>query len=1146
MINYQDFMNNGQSQMPPMMDSVRDELGNTLRSVRDTLAISFQTLNLTLSSINNTMRSISSNMSASSIGGFMGRRDPSMIPAGVHPSSFLGSMSTPMSQAIGGSSTLDLMTMRKPFNVSPYEWAQQSERELGYRGMGFGTDMAIGVAGLGVAAAAYRPIENRIFRAADRMGPRVGGAFRSMPGRLATGFGVMAGVDMALSPITGAMGEAADSYIQDVSAFRRMSPRFSNEFSLQQSQQAAKGVRHLAYNELMNSGFNDTKLGLEGYRAVAMQGMQMNLFQGNSPDELVSQVEKAAKVVKFLTGIMGNKDVTETMATLGQLKSMGVNGIKDVDYVMKLGKDAFAKGRAMGVQPGQLLNQSIQAASGIYGQYGLPSFGGVAPMMQNISLVHALEKSRFFSAGEIAAGGGHQGIARSYAGSMASMMANPQIGGVMLAAGMSPGGHFNQDMFNQAMKGNGMSLVNSGAMNLLGGGPFAMMKFRMNSTRMQEEMMKNGGGERAMEMAMKKYMDMMPLAGQGSYDDQQAFYATQFMQMTGNNDPMAAKLFAMKAMNPNFTNTSGEQNAIKGANAARFRSNHSVLAPYRRAAEGVARIPGMIKYGIDKAVQPVADWFGVQLDAEGSSLNGGLNAGDLGPYAARNMEVLRSTMPGKFTERDPRMMTRGEIAGLESEDRVHGVEAESDNFWGRTPYENMKKAYGYFTSNSDDYNRGQQIHHAADKWYYNYGENVKGTYAEELNKGGYKEYYNKLDGSNGAEGFEKDFKEFASKNSDYQGKAGLNYLTSLRKDEIQANTRNYKNRVTDDGTLAGTNYSADRATMQINLSKGMYKDAAKAAGMSQLEYGHAQLNQKWKGNSEYESDVSSQFGLMKDGGDIARKAVLMDKSLNAAGFAKGSQDASIDISAQQESYDKLSKAGIDPNQLARGISDAKDPGALSKDIKNIAEAISQGKGNTSLVIETDSLKYLGQDLADGKFDSLKGTPPEEIEKMIKQGALRQYTKAGADNLSNVEGISQETSLKVLDEVAKGNYSGAYDALSADNKGRGDHNALMKKTLNYMKGDLKGKSAEEVKKFYTETWGENIDFSKIDGANGEDVAKQAFSMVATNAEGTDAGAKDVADKEKVSYYADGNAIRVKMDSPIDKIREYWNSITSGKK
>ena len=1143
MINYQDFMNNGQSQMPPMMDSVRDELGNTLRSVRDTLAISFQTLNLTLSSINNTMRSISSNMATSSIGGFMGRRDPSMIPAGVHPSSFLGSMSSPMAQAIGGASTLDLMTMRKPFNVSPYEWAQQSERELGYRGMGFGTDMAIGVAGLGVAAAAYRPIENRVFRAADRMGPRVGGAFRSMPGRLATGFGVMAGVDMALSPITGAMGEAADGYIQDVSAFRRMSPRFSSEFSLQQSQQEAKGIRGLAYNELMHSGFNDSKLGLDGYRAVAMQGMQMNLFQGNSPDELVSQVEKAAKVVKFLTGVMGNKDVTETMATLGQLKTMGVNGVKDMDYIMKLGKDAFAKGRSMGVQPGQLLNQSIQAASGIYGQYGLPSFGGVAPMMQNISLVHALEKSRFFSAGEIAAGGGHQGIARSYAGSMASMMANPQIGGVMLAAGMTPGGHFNQGMFNQAMQGNGMGLVNSGAMNLLGGGPFAMMKYRMNSTRMQEEMMKNGGGERMMEMAMKKYMDMMPLAGQGSYEDKQAFYATQFMQMTGNNDPMAAKLFAMKAMNPNFTNTSGEANAIRGANNARFRSNHSPLAPYRRAAEGIARIPGMIKYGIDKAVQPVADWFGIQLDGEGDSVNGGLNAGDLGPYAGRNMAALRASMPDKFIGRDPKSLTRGEIAGLESEDRIHGTEAESDNFFGRTIYENARKGYEALTTNGEDYSRGQAMHHAADKWYYKYGEGAKGTYAEALNRGDYKEFYNKIDGDKGAEGFEKDFKEFTSKNSDYMSKAGLKFLTAKRKDAILSAASGYQNKVGDDGTLGGVSYAADKAAMQRNLGEGKYKAAAKAAGMSEFEYAHAQINQKWKGNSEYENDVESKLGIAgKIGKDTLDLSVLLDKSINKEGFEKGSQDASVEISEQKDAYDKVKGYGVDVGQLSKGISDAKDPQKMLEDIDNIAKAMSEGKGNSNLVIQSESLKFMNQELADGKYADAKGKDPAELAKQLKQAAMRKYSEGIADSMANVEGISKETSMSVSDEITKGNYSGAYDALAADNKGRGDHNAMMKEVLQYGKGGFDGKSAEDVKKFIFDKTGK--DLSDVQGS-----AKEVYDVGlsrAMQADQTEAGQKDMADKEKMSYYADGNAIRVKMESPIDKIREFWNDNKPGKK
>ena len=41
----------------------------------------------------------------------------------------------------------------------------------------------------------------------------------------------------------------------------------------------------------MNTTDFDTRLGSDGYRNVLMQGLQMNMFQGRKPEELVKQME---------------------------------------------------------------------------------------------------------------------------------------------------------------------------------------------------------------------------------------------------------------------------------------------------------------------------------------------------------------------------------------------------------------------------------------------------------------------------------------------------------------------------------------------------------------------------------------------------------------------------------------------------------------------------------------------------------------------------------------------------------------------------------------------------------------------------------------------------------------------------------------
>lgn len=577
----------------PMQDSpaqgLRDDLTLTLRSIRDTLSTSFQTLNLTMSSLQGSIRTMTSSFTPGA-----NRQPNSTYVPTFGASAFTGAMSQPMQQHIANTSMYGLMTGAKPFNVSGMEYAQVRQQELQSRYNQFGVAAATETANMGFgslvgwgasrfATSSMAPAALRNFAGSRMFGMSGAGIIGGVAG---LGAGMVGGM------YAGALQNESEIYGRDIAGIKRMSTRFGNEFTDNQSRVAARSISNYGHNELMNSNDFDTKLGAGGYRQVMMQGLQMGMFQGHKPEELVKQVEGAASVVKFLTGVLGSKDVQETMEQVGKLKSMGVNAFQSPDFIKKMGMGAYSASQQMGVPAAQLLQQATQYGAQAYGQFGMPSFGGIIPTMQNMSLAHEMEKRKMLSAAEISVGGGHSSIAGRYTSMMAGMLSHPAIGGMMLASGMDSNGQFDAARYNGVARGDIFSSMADAAGRLTD--PHEFTKFKMNQSNLIAGAAANGGLEPRIEEYLNKALDGMPNI---TTESDVAFMVQKIAQSNGTPIGEAeAKMFALKRMRPG-THAAILREGAKGVTKGLYRETslrYGKLRGLGELGEAIERIPGDI------------------------------------------------------------------------------------------------------------------------------------------------------------------------------------------------------------------------------------------------------------------------------------------------------------------------------------------------------------------------------------------------------------------------------------------------------------------------------------------------------------------------------------------------------------------------
>lgn len=658
------FDQNGQLMEQGPAQQIRDDLSLTLRSVRDTLSQSFQTLNLTMAGISNTLRTMSANMPRANLQASM-----TYVPA-YGSMNLAGALSGPMSANLANTSTWGIMTGDKPYNVSGMEWGWNRHNELNHRSTQFGLDASLQTASLGISTGAgslatlaarsrYAPAALRNFA----MG-RLGGALIGGAGMVAAG--------MVLDPIVGAYSDAANVYGRDIAGIRRMSTRFGNEFTNQQAGVVAKGIGNYGYREIMNTTDFDTRLGSDGYRNVLMQGLQMNMFQGRKPEELVKQMENAASVVKFLTGILGSKDVQETMQQVGNLKNMGINMLQNPSYAMQMGASTYKYSQMMGVNGAQLLQQASHFGSNAYGQYGMPGFGGIIPAMQNMALAHELEKRRMLSTAEIAAAGGHSALAGQGVQLTAAMMNNGSIGKMMLAAGWAGGGNFNFNKFNSAV-GQGYFPAMHQALASISGDPSKYAEFMMNQENLYASASAQGGLDGNVKKMLFAALDKM----HGMQDENSAAYMIkQIGQSMGVNVPTAlAKQWSMERSRPNtFAAMNAEANrhldrGMYYENAqrySRFRGLGEIGEAYNKVKGGAYHLL------VEKPAQEMRDWWSENVIGESDRMSGMMTYGSHS-FTAGTVENLRKVLNSGMSPNNLKVNEDAYKLGYNLADREAGL-----------------------------------------------------------------------------------------------------------------------------------------------------------------------------------------------------------------------------------------------------------------------------------------------------------------------------------------------------------------------------------------------------------------------------------------------------------------------------------------
>lgn len=587
---------------------VRDDLTMTLRTMRDSLSTSLQTLNLTMAGIHNQLRNMASAFSpmARQAGGTFGLSNTYIPSYGI--SANLGSMSTPMASWLANNSFMGTAFGSKPYNVGGYEWALERQREMQSRITQFATDTGLGAASTGLSMYGANKIMNAIPFTRGLTGI----------GRFAASFPAFAAAGMVLEPFFDTMGEAAQAYGRDISQVQRMSARFGGQtWNRQQSAVAARGISNIAGNEIMNRTFYSTNLGIDGAREVLMQGLQNNMFQGSKPEELVKQMEKAAGVVKFLTGVLGSKDISETMQNVAMLKNMGINMFQHGDYATKLGMDAFKYGATMGVPGAQLLKQAMQIGGSAYMANGMPGFVGIQPAMQTMALASEMEKRRFLSPAQMAAAGGVEGLTQQTSQFNAAMMGHGAVGQMMFAAGMTGNGFSAGRVGNALGRGGYFGAMHQGLGNLAGD-VRKYAKFMMNQDNYAADAAMQGNIEDQLDDMLFAAIDQFPIF----MDDDTAAYQIKIMaQQNGVNlSNAAAKMKVMKHRKPNLMRALNNRanNERDKAFYAQNSLEHGVFRPYSRAGENVINtwdkfwhgVGDVGRWGVDVADRATGHVFG--------------------------------------------------------------------------------------------------------------------------------------------------------------------------------------------------------------------------------------------------------------------------------------------------------------------------------------------------------------------------------------------------------------------------------------------------------------------------------------------------------------------------------------------------------
>ena len=566
---------------------LKNDLASSLRSFKDSLAFNFQSLNLTLASLNNTIRSTSQNSMTLS-GNYqlpVIPSDPRMQMAGAAGGNMLRAMAP---QRIN---TWDLMSAAPAYNMNPTQYWAARDQELAARFTNHALSLGGGVlngtiSGLGMAA--------------GFLGGPIGwiGGTAAQLGVAAVNSGVRQGQER----------------IAAMTNLQRIAPRAGMFLNAHQAGQLDENMVNSSYNELMYSSSMTPKLGISGYRNVAMMGMQSGMIKAGDMDKMSEQINTAAAAVRLITQIMGNKDVQESMKQMQQMQQMGLNPIQQIGQFRTLLSQADRIGNQTGMRAGDILSMGMQYGGAAAGSMGFAGATGVGAMMGNYAFTSELQKRQILTDAQIAMGGGVRSIAANMTQGMASVMKDPTGGQLGIMAGMDSRGRFNTGMYNQAMNGNYFDMLGSAAGNFFSRGPESMYAYLANKDTLTTNALldpKTGGLTEMGETNVLKQMQVYPFWEQASESMRVNMTSLMLQQKYGMSET-AAHVQAMKIVHPTAgRNIAADRNYNRKLLDTRI-ARTSVMGKINDVMSIPGRVIGYAEYEIGKPFRGAAtDIYGL-------------------------------------------------------------------------------------------------------------------------------------------------------------------------------------------------------------------------------------------------------------------------------------------------------------------------------------------------------------------------------------------------------------------------------------------------------------------------------------------------------------------------------------------------------
>lgn len=208
-------------------------------------------------------------------------------------------------------------------------------------------------------------------------------------------------------------------------------------FDAQSSRQIATGLRHMQRDyDFERTGFNSQ----DTMRIMQMSANQGLLTGAQSPDQIVQKVKEISKTVKVLMRITGDPDVRDAIASLGQMRDLGFQGL-GAQAGAVANRAMFARMSGMSQSA---MHQVGMAGADLAGQFGLGGATGFSAGMSGAALANMSASSGALNDLQLARAGGRAGLGQISAMGQLSSMQDERY--LLAAMGRDSKGRMTVDM----------------------------------------------------------------------------------------------------------------------------------------------------------------------------------------------------------------------------------------------------------------------------------------------------------------------------------------------------------------------------------------------------------------------------------------------------------------------------------------------------------------------------------------------------------------------------------------------------------------------------------------------------------------------------------------------------------------------------